>query len=79
MEPAGLDPRGDRYDARSQVTVDELEERERPADRGDDHAEDGHALRNPVAGHPAQQAGDDGADQRGEDGDDVEHVSLSSG
>ena len=41
-----------------QVAVDQLEARQRAADRGDDHAEDGGALRGAVADHAAEQAGD---------------------
>ena len=55
------------------VAADKLEKRERPADRGDDHAEDGGGHRRLVADRPAAETGDQGAGQRREDGESVEH------
>ena len=59
MEAAGIDPGGDRHDAGGEIAVDKLEARHRAADRGDDHAEDGRALRGPVADQAGpKQAGE---------------------
>ena len=79
MEPAGLDPGAEIDDAGLPAAHDQVEEGDRPADRGHDHAEDGGAHGAPVADDLAQQAGDQGADQRREDGESVDHVSPSSG
>ena len=76
MEAAGFDPGAEADHPGGNAGIDQIDKGRDAADRGEDHAGDGDGLRGAVADLAAEQQRDQGADQRGENGECVQHGSA---
>src|ERR1700761_6892573 len=79
VEMACLNPGTERNGPGLCITADKLEAGEWAEGSGHQHAEYRYGLRSTVANGTAEQARDQRTEQRREDGDGVNHLTLSSG